>query len=332
MKKKVIIDTDPGIDDALALIFALQHPDIEILGITSVAGNKGLDSTTNNVTRILNYFNADISVYKGETDSYSSSINDALEVKLDYEKETIHGQNGLGSARLEKSDSLISEKSAVDFILETINQYPNEVDILTLGPLTNIAYCIDKDEETMKKVKSIHSMGGGIKRGNRTPVAEFNYWFDAHAVNKVFSLGTEIPVHMVGLDVTHQAALDMNELTFMKLINPDLGELVNKMLADYIRSYWEDQRILGAVIHDLTVIIGYMYPEIYSEVYHGHMACVTDSELALGQTIADLQGRFVKAKNAYIPMHLNLEMYKEKFIEVVFGKKALNEYIAYIKK
>lgn len=330
MKRKIIIDTDPGIDDALALIFALQHPEVEVLGITSVGGNKGLDNTTDNVTRILNYFNSDIKVYKGAETSYSHSVAKDFEMNLDYDKETIHGSDGLGAVQLEKNDELIADKNAVDFILETINEYPDEVDIIALGPLTNLAYCIDKDEETMKKVKSIHSMGGGVYRGNRTPVAEFNYWFDPYAVNRVFSLGESLPIYMVGLDLTHQAVLDMNDLTFMKLVNPELGNLIGGMLESYIQSYWENQKILGAVMHDLTALVGYVYPEVYTKTFHSNMHCVTENNSSIGQTIVDLENEQNDARNAYVPMDLDVRLYKEIVIEVLFGKDILEDYNRYL--
>ena len=330
MKRKVIIDTDPGIDDALAIIFALQHPEIEVLGFTSVGGNKGLQSTTDNVTRILNYFKSDIKVYKGSDDNYSKTVDEQFEMELDYSKENIHGADGLGSAVLEKNDELISNIDATTFILETVKKYPHEVDIITLGPLTNLAFCIDEDMETMKKVKSIHSMGGGVHRGNRTPVAEFNYWYDPHSVNRVFELGVELPIYMIGLDITHQAVLDMNDLTFMHLINPMLGKLINEMLDSYIINYWENQRILGAIMHDLTAIVGYMYPELYTEILHGNMTCVTDNNPAIGQTIVDTENKWSSDKNSYVPMKLDVRLYKENVIKDIFGQAALEEYTKYL--
>lgn len=327
MKRKVIIDTDPGIDDALAIIYALKHPDIEILGFTSVGGNKGLRNTTDNVTRILHYFNSDIKVYKGSDSNYSEEVDSRFNMALDYSKEVIHGTYGLGSAQLEKNSSLISDNDAITFILESVNKYPDEIDILTLGPLTNIAYCIDQDMETMKKVKSIHSMGGGVQRGNRTHVAEFNYWFDPHAVNRVFELGEYLPIYMIGLDLTHQAVLDMNDLTFMKLIDPELGSLINKMLDGYIKNYWEMQRILGAVMHDLTAIVGYIAPGIYTEIWHSNTHCIVDQTTAIGQTIVDQDNYLKKIKNSYIPMKLDVVSYKENVMKVLFGEEALEEYV-----
>lgn len=322
LKRKVIIDTDPGIDDALALIFALKHPELDILGITSVGGNKGIQNTTDNVTRILHAFNADTKVYVGKIIPYSNLMDVTFDTGIDYEKETIHGADGLGSVDLPTNDAYIAEKDAITFILETVEKYPNEVDIITLGPMTNIAYCIDKNSVVMEKVKSIHSMGGGIYRGNRTPVAEFNYWFDPYAVNKVFDLGKKLPVYMVGLDLTHQAIMDMNDLTFMRFVDPYLGGMINEMLVDYVKSYWHNFGMIGAVMHDLTVVVGYVYPELYQEVLHTKMHCVTEDGSAIGQTqITDAQ-----EKNAYIPMTLDVAAYKNRIIEIIFGKENLEKY------
>lgn len=330
MKRKVIIDTDPGIDDALAIIFALQHPEIEVLGFTSVGGNKGLKSTTDNVTRILNYFGSDIKVYKGSDKNYSKVVDPAFEMELDYSKENIHGADGLGSAVLEKNQDLISDMDATTFILETVKMYPHEVDIITLGPLTNLAFCIDEDMKTMKKVKSIHSMGGGVNRGNRTPVAEFNYWYDPHSVNRVFELGLNLPIYMIGLDITNQAVLDMNDLTFMNLIDPKLGKLINQMLESYIVNYWENQRILGAVMHDLTTLVGYIYPELYTKILHTNMTCITNNCLAIGQTIVNSKNNQSMDKNSYIPMKLDVRRYKELIIKDIFGQTAFEDYTKYL--
>ena len=322
--RKVIIDTDPGIDDALAIMAAYKHADIEILGITSVAGNKGLDYTTTNAGKLSTYFGSEVKVYRGASNDYVS----VKEGKPDREDhDGVHGADGMGSVVLPVDESVFADQSAIDFILETVNKYPGEVDIIALGPVTNIALAIDKDIETMKKVKSIHSMGGGVHRGNVTPVAEFNYWFDPTAVEVMFSqLGPHLPIHMVGLDVTHQGVIDLNDLTFMKYVGGDLGKVINDMMQDYLEAYWENNRYIGAVIHDLMTVVGYLYPEIYTETYHTNLQCVTDSEIAFGQCIVDLAGKWGLEKNAHVPMSVDVPLYKEKVIEILFGKEVTEEY------
>lgn len=331
MKRKIIIDTDPGVDDALAIIFALNHPDIEVLGITTVGGNKGLETTTNNATRVVKHFTDKFEpiVYKGKETPYSEHVDEQFNRNINYQKETIHGKDGLGQSSLVPSDKLVSEQDAISFIIETIEKYPDEVDIITLGPLTNIAYCIEENEEAMKKVKSIHSMGGGIKRGNRTPVAEFNYWFDPHAVNKVFELGQYKPIHMIGLDLTHQVILDMNELTFIRLAGGEMGEIIYSILSDYIDFHWNFHRILGTVMHDLTAMVGYIHPEIYTQVSHASMQCVVDNSPASGQTIVDLENRWGNEKNAYIPLGVNIALYKSIVIKTLFNEEVSDEFQKY---
>lgn len=327
-KRKVIIDTDPGVDDALAIIYALKHPEIEVLGITTVGGNKGLETTSLNATRVLNRFDNILKpiVFKGKNRPYAEEIDKLFNRNIDYDKEVIHGTEGLGQADLISNEKLISDKDAVSFILETVKQYPDEVDIIALGPLTNIAYCIEQDESTMKKVKSIHSMGGGIHRGNRTPVAEFNYWFDPHAVNKVFSIGEDVPIHMVGLDLTHQAIFDWNDLAFIRLNGGETGSIIYSMLTDYAEFYWGQHRILGCLMHDLTAMVGYAQPDIYTEIAQANMQCVIDEGPASGQTIVDLENRWGHAENAYIPLELDVNAYMQSIFEVFFDEEVAKEY------
>ena len=322
--KKIIIDTDPGIDDALAIMYAMKHPEIEILGITTVAGNKGLKTTTNNATKLSKYFGSKVKVYRGAHAKLDEIDKPEIDSNL---TKDIHGVDGLGGVNLEKDDSLIQEKSAYDFILETINKYPNEVDIITLGPLTNLAICIEKDLETMKKVKSIHSMGGGVFSGNVSPVAEFNYWFDAKSVDIVYGkLGEYVPIYMVGLDVTRQGLIDFNDLKYMELVGGDLGKLVNDLVKDYINSYWKNNRVFGIVIHDLVAMVGYANNEIYKKVYNANLRCVYDSDVAYGQCIVDLVDSWKLPKNAYIPMEMDFKLYKYEINKVLFGESEAKEY------
>ena len=160
--KKIIIDTDPGIDDALAIMAALKHPDLEVLGLTSVAGNKGIDFTTDNAARLLTLFESDIKVYRGATNDYLS-LKSGKGERAD-EAGFVHGVSGLGSVDLPINPTVYGDDNAVDFILETIKAYPGEVDIIALGPVTNLALCVEQDLETMKQVRTIHSMGGGVYR------------------------------------------------------------------------------------------------------------------------------------------------------------------------
>ncbi len=329
--RRIIIDTDPGIDDALAIMAAFENPDIEILGITSVAGNKGIDNTTNNACKIATYYKSNVNIYKGAYSDYETVINHKAS-KNDLTGDT-HGEDGLGFVNLECNENLISDVHAVDFILATIKQYPDEVDIITLGPLTNIALAIEKDVEVMKRVQSIHSMGGGVFKGNVTPVAEFNYWFDPIAVDIVYKkLGKFVPITMVGLDVTHQVVVDLNDLEFMNLAGGDKGKLIHEMTKDYVNSYWQYNKMIGIVIHDLMAMIGYIYPEIYTKVHHANLRCVIDDNIAKGQCVVDLLDNWGLEKNVYVPMTVDHDLYKEKMFSSLFGEKIREQYTTLVLK
>ena|SRR5690554_958240 len=329
--RKIIIDTDPGIDDAIAIMAAFENPDIKIMGITSVAGNKGIENTTSNACKISTYYQSDVKVYKGAYSDYESVVHNRLGNE-DLAGDT-HGKDGLGSVELACDQRLLSEIHAVDFILDTVRNYPNEIDIITLGPLTNIALAIEKDFESMKLVKSIHSMGGGVFKGNITPVAEFNYWFDPVAVDIVYErLGKFVPITMVGLDATHQVVVDLNDLEFMNLVGGEKGKLIHEMTKDYVKSYWQYNKMIGIVIHDLMTMIGYMYPEIYSKVHHANLRCVTQDNIAKGQCIVDLLDNWGLEKNAYVPMTVNHDLYKEKMFSSLFGEKVKEQYTTLVLK
>jgi inosine-uridine nucleoside N-ribohydrolase len=185
----------------------------------------------------------------------------------------------------------------------------------------------------MKKVKSIFSMGGGVFKGNITPVAEFNYWFDAQAVDMVYDkLGKYVPIHMIGLDLTHQVVVDQNDLEFMNLEGGERGKLIYEMTKDYVKSYWEFNKIMGIVIHDLTTIIGYIHPELFTKVYHANLRCVTDENIAKGQCIIDLLDNWGLEKNVFVPMAIDHNQYKEKMMGLLFDEKVREQYVKYVLK
>ena len=320
--RKIIFDTDPGIDDAYAIITAMKQPDMRILGLCTVAGNKGIEFTTTNAQKLIKYMNYDCKVYKGAKDSLLKVANDAGET---------HGIDGLGGVALDYDDSSLSTISAVDFIINTVKANPGEIEIIAIGPVTNIALAIRKDLETMKQVKAIYTMGGGIYRGNITPVAEFNYWYDAQAVKEMFDLGFFVPIHMIGLDITHKSIVTTNDLEFMKMVGGDLGELLYDMILPYVKSYWKFSRYTGCVIHDLLCVIYAIDPTVCpsEKIYHSRLG-VSTTGITIGQTIADIVDSWKQPKNAYIPLEVNSDKYKEKFFEIVFGEKVAKMYRKYV--
>jgi purine nucleosidase len=322
-KRKIIFDTDPGIDDAVALLTLLNYETFDVLGITTVAGNKGIEHTTDNASKLVRYARKDIRVYRGAHSSYSR-------VKAGLPAEgrdggNVHGEDGLGGVVLPVDPSNISSISAIDFILDTVRKYPGEVEIISVGPMTNLALAIEKDEATMRKVKKIYSMGGGVFRGNVTPVAEFNYWFDTLSVEKVYSLGNDVEIVMVGLDATHQCIFDANDLAFIRLAAGEKGELIYAMVQDYLNAYWKFNKYIGIVIHDLLPVLMAIDPSVCSRLVHSNLRIVHEG-LATGQCIVDLVDSWKLEKNAYVAMDMDVRKCKELFMEVCFGKEVKENY------
>lgn len=319
-KRIIIIDTDPGIDDAFAVISALKYTGFDVLGVTVVAGNIGLDTCVNNALGLVKLCESDCKVYPG---AYASLTNMEKGIKEISSTSSTHGENGLGGVVLEVDKTKLSNTSAVDFIIDSIKCNPYEIELITLGPLTNIALAIQKDPETMKKVKKIWSMGGGVKRGNRTVVAEFNYWADPEAASIVYSLGEEIDINMIGLDVTYESSFTMNDLFFLKEEGGEIGSVLHKMIEQYTHIYWERYGLTGCIIHDLVAVMIAIDSTICNEmdIFKRVNLRIETEGISRGQTLVDLYDhRDLKdhPKNVTVYMGINNNKYKKLFIEVLF--------------
>ncbi len=318
MRRKIIIDTDPGIDDAFAIALASKYEHFEILGITSSMGNKGIENTTINAVKLAKYFNSNCKVYKGE----KSYISNNEEITAD----DVHGDDGLGGIgkELDFDKNILSEKTAVDFILESIKKYPNEIEIIALAPLTNIAKAIEKDFETMKNLKCIYSMGGGINRGNITPFAEFNYYVDPKAVQMTYTLGNFVDIYMLGLDVTHDSLLTCNDLFFIKKANQELGTLLHNLAQEYLNTYWSYNEYLGCVMHDLLVVAYAIDKNICPTTKIAKLTVPVEGE-KIGATLCDFNTP-KENKNVIVPTSVHSFNYKKLFIKILFGKETEEKY------
>ena len=205
MRKNIIIDCDPGIDDAVALAAAFANRDkLNILGICTVAGNQSIDKVTENALRIVNFLGApEIPVAKGASEPL---------VKKACPAATVHGENGLGNTELPKGDNVIVSNNAITFMEETIRNLPEgeKITLVPLGPLTNIALLLKVYPEVKEKIDEICLMGGSASGGNVTATAEFNIWHDPEAAKIVFESG--VNVVMCGLDVTRICGLDKEHI------------------------------------------------------------------------------------------------------------------------
>lgn len=306
MTRKILIDTDPGIDDAFALMFALNYEGFDIQGITTVTGNSSIEMVTENTLKLVSYANReDIKVYKGM---------DKPLVKEASVDDSCHGKDGLGDINLNLSHGKAEDIHAVDYIINAADKYGNELEIITLGPLTNIATAIKKNPVAMGKVHKIVSMGGGVLNGNVTPVAEFNYWADPEAAKIVYDF--TIPIVMVGINVTEKSLFTLEEFEFMKKLDTKIGNLLFEMQKGYSDYYWKVSGIKGCYIHDLLAMVIAADSSIATGI-----SCNVDiatESITRGECLVDLVDAWGKRKNAYVITDFNLLKYKSLFFSTIF--------------
>ena len=305
MKKKVIIDCDPGIDDSLALILALNSPELEIVGITTVSGNVKAEQGAKNALKVLKLMNReDIPVYIGEDIPLVRELITAQDT---------HGEDGLGETNYEEADVEINY-GGVDFILE--NARKGDISIIALGPLTNLATAIERDEEGFNMINEIVSMGGAFRsHGNCSQVAEFNYWVDPHGVKEVFDRN-KVPFSMVGLDVTREIILTPNLIEFINQIGGDVANFIVDIARFYVDFHWNQERTLGCVIND-PLAVAYFIDRTLCEGFTSYLDIVTEGK-AVGQTLVDVGNFYRKEHNGRILTKVDSKRFMKMFLERIF--------------
>lgn len=244
--RKIIIDTDPGIDDAIAILLALAaKEELEVVALTTVNGNVGVEQVTKNAFKILAMAGrSDIPVYKGNSKP--------LERENEHCEE-FHGDDGLGNYGLEECTGNLQEESAADFLVRKVREEKGEITLVPIGPLTNIAEAIQKDPEFVKNVKEVVIMGGAEHGGNMSPHAEFNFWMDPEAAKIVFAAGFE-KVTMIGLDATSYVFLSPAMRELLYLINTPVSRFIHKITRLYADGHWEIEKKLGCELCDVLTI------------------------------------------------------------------------------
>lgn len=244
--EKIIIDTDPGVDDAIAILLALSAKEkLDVVALTTVNGNVGVDQVTKNAFKILDIAGRqDIPVYKGN--------EKPLQRENDHCEE-FHGDDGLGNLAMKDSKRVPEAESAVDFLIRKVREEKGEITLVPIGPLTNIAEAIQRDAEFVKNVKEVVIMGGAEHGGNMSPHAEFNFWMDPEAAKIVFQAGFE-KVTMVGLDATSYVFLDPVLRELLYLINTPVSRFIHKITRLYADGHWEIEKKLGCELCDVLTI------------------------------------------------------------------------------
>lgn len=296
MAKPVIIDTDPGIDDALAIFLAAASPEVRLLGIISVAGNVGLDTTAANAAALADLLKLDIPVGRGAAGPLVPRNVDSAD--------HVHGANGLGGYELPQSTR--SLLPGLELTAQLIRECDEPVTIIAIGPLTNIAGLITFYPQVITNIERIVLMGGGTLEhlGNVTPSAEFNIYFDPDAAARVFAAG--IPLTMVGLNVTNTALVGVKHLPGLQDSQGEVARITRHLLSTY-RSKVEDD---GTAQHDAVAVASVIDPSLIS-TRHLFVDIETSGKLTSGQTVVDHDGDFGFAPNAHVAMSVDLPRFRE---------------------
>jgi purine nucleosidase len=290
MTHRIIIDADPGQDDAIAILAALASPEIEVLGLCSVAGNVPLALTTRNALKICELAGRrDIPVHSGAAAPLHRPLVTAEEV---------HGDTGLNGPDLPAPQMQPTSSCAIDFIVDTLRREPaGTVSLCVLGPMTNIATAFSQAPDVVPRVARIVAMGGGRSEGgNVTPVAEFNIYADPHAAKAVLASGVPIVLHP--LDVTHRAVTSADRIAAFRALGTRAGNAVAEMLAFAQAFDMERYGSDGGPLHDPNVIAFLLRPEIYRGRFV-NVEVETESELTMGQTVVDWWGATDRPRNVH---------------------------------
>ncbi|SEM43460.1 purine nucleosidase [Loktanella fryxellensis] len=289
MAQKIIIDTDPGQDDAVAILLALASPELDVLGLTAVAGNVPLSLTERNARIVCELAGRpDLPVYAG---------CDAPLLRKLVTAEHVHGKTGLDGPQMGDPTMPLQAQHAVDFIVETLRGEPSgSVTLCVLGPLTNIATAFRRAPDVIGRVQQIILMGGAyFEVGNITPAAEFNIYVDPEAAAEVFAAG--VPLVVMPLDVTHKALTNRARIDAFRAMGTTVGDMVAAWTDFFERFDKEKYGAEGAPLHDPCVIAYLLQPGLFTG-RHVNVVVETGSDLTLGMTVADWWRVTDRAPNA----------------------------------
>lgn len=279
MTRKIIIDTDPGIDDAMAILFAFQCSELEVLGLTTTYGNVPVEISTKNAITLTEIAGVNVPVAQG--------VDVPSVIAPRPFPDFVHGKDGFGDINYPDPKGSAHALSAAEFIIEQVKAYPGEVTIVALGPLGNLGKALELAPEIADLVDEVVLMGGAAKEyGNVSPVAEANIINDPHAADKVFTAPWQVT--MIGLDVTHQVCLGNDVLERIRAKNPSQGSFLYDCAQFYINFYSDRFNMDGCYFHDASTIAYVLDPSIF-EVELGAVRVACEG-IAMGQTIFRPEG------------------------------------------
>lgn len=303
MSTPILLDCDPGHDDAIALLLALASPEVELLGVTTVGGNQTLEKTTANALRVLEFVGReDVAVAAGADRPLARELFVAAYV---------HGDSGLDGPAMPPPRGAPTDLHAVDFLAERIAGAPGPVTVVPTGPLTNVALLLARHPAAAERIERVVLMGGSIAEGNVTPAAEFNIWWDPEAAWRVFRSGLDVT--MIGLDVTHKALFTSAHAERLRATGR-VGELVADLFGFYHRFHAQTYGFEGSPIHDAVAVAHVVRPGLV-ETLERHVEVETESQLCRGRTVVDLWRRTGQEPNARVGVGIDAEAFLELLVE-----------------
>ena len=295
--KPVILDVDPGHDDAVALMMACGSPGLDLLAVTTVAGNATLPKTTRNALRVLSLIGrADVPVAAGASGPLVRELRTA---------EDIHGESGMDGPEIPEATFEPDERGAVELLADTLRDASEPVALIPVGPLTNIAALLRRHPDLKGKISRVSLMGGSMGLGNTTPAAEFNIYVDPEAAREVFESGLQIT--MSGLDVTHQAGAGRAERDRLRDIG-DVGEVVAGFLDFFAGTYERAFGFDAPPLHDPVAVAAVLKPGLL-ETRAMRVDVECESDLTRGETVCDFHGVTGKPPNAEVGVGLDREAF-----------------------
>jgi len=304
----VIIDTDPGVDDAVALILALRSPELKVLGITTVFGNVTVEKTTQNARRVLDMMGCPEHgppVVRGSAGPLVRSFGESTQV---------HGRDGLGDTNLPESKRPLYGTDVVSFMLKKAHACAGGLHLITLGPLTNAARLVGAVEKPQDLIAHITVMGGAVTvPGNRTPVAETNILSDPEAAALVFRSG--VPLTLIGLDVTHNAVFGEEELAVLSdAPEGSAGHFVQSVVAGYLDFYRKNRGLRGAALHDPLAVAVTIRPDLV-RTERWHIDVETQGRLTTGMVVADRRFKPAAEANASVAVELDYPAFRDMLLQ-----------------
>jgi purine nucleosidase len=297
VSRKIILDCDPGHDDALAIMLALASPELEVLGVTTTYGNVSLENTTRNALKILELCGSSVPLFAGASRPL---------VRERISAEFVHGLSGLDGPELPAPTRDPESKRAAEFIVDSILEHPEDVTLCPVGAMTNVALAMRLEPRIVPLIQEIVLMGGSVGIGNWTPAAEFNILCDPHAARILFESGVNIT--MFGLDVTHQALALPPHIEPLKR-NGNRSSLAAVELLEFFRiAYHKRYGYEGPALHDPCVIAYLIDPDLF-EVQPMFVSVDSSEGPSFGRTICDQYGVLGKTPNANVAVKVNADGY-----------------------